>query len=202
MVAAMCVVMSSCLKNDDSSYVAPVDPAAQDSLLRDFMDAHPDFNMITQSDSLYYYVVNNQSIKLTGVLAPYLYYEIVDPGDMTNDSTVLTDDEIGGKKGGNVTVFNTLSDSTLIVSASYTGTLLDGTVFDKTDDKNVLFFIHQTIYAWQFLMNKVGRGGHIRILAPSIYGYSNSAQQGIPVNSPLYFDVKVAGFIKNEYANN
>ena len=198
-VAAVCLVMTSCLKSD-SNYIEPVSPEAQDSIIQAFAEING-FNVITQSDSLHWYAFNSQKneYELTGVLAPNLYYEIVEPGDMSDGSAEVPDESLGGSKTGTTTVYNTLSDSTLIVSASYTGKLLDGTVFDKTDGENVLFALPRTIYAWQFLLNKVGKGGRIRIITPSIYGYSNAPQQGIPANSPLFFDITVAGFVKNDY---
>lgn len=201
MVAAMCLVMSSCLKDDNSSYVPPVDPAQEDSVLTAFADAHG-YNMVTQSDSLHYYVYHQETglAELKGVLLPYLYYEIVEQGNMTPDSTEVPDSELGGSHSGNTTVFNTVSDTTLYVSVSYTGTLLDGTVFDKTDDgKSAILALPALLTCWQTLIPKIGRGGHIRILSPSYYGYANQSNGQIPANSPLYFDIKVNGFIRNNY---
>lgn len=211
MVAAMCVVMSSCLKNDDSNYVPPVDPAVEAPILKAFadsMNSNFDAHFITQSDSLHYYGVNKEgtAYELKGFLAPYLYYDIVDQGDMTNDSIPMQDSELGGNVGGTTMVYNTLSDSTLYVSATYEGKLLNGQVFDDSHKTEAFFSpVPQTstnyglIIAWQLLLNKVGRGGHIRILTPSYYGYANQAMEGIPVNSPLYFDIYVKGFISNNY---
>ena len=203
MVAAMCVVMSSCLKNDTPDYIPPVDPADEAAALQAFIDS-TGYNLETQSDSLYYYKYNGQTGKgeLTGLLAPYLYYEVVDPGNMSPGTTEVPDSELGGTKSGNTTVYNTLSDSTLFFSVSYTGTLLDGTVFDKTDEgKAYLAGLPNMIAAWQLLLGKVGRGGHIRILTPSYYAYANQSVGDIPANTPLYFDVYIHGFIKNDYAS-
>ncbi|WP_091399817.1 FKBP-type peptidyl-prolyl cis-trans isomerase [Arachidicoccus rhizosphaerae] len=197
MLAAMCVTMSSCLKNDSDNYVAPVDPSVEAPALQAFIDS-TGYNMVTQSDSLYLYVSNGTNFELKGYKMPYLYYEIVNPGNLTQGSTDTSDAAIGGSVGGNTTIYNTYTDSTLIASVTYKGTLLNGTEFGKSDEP-VLFAIPNMIYAWQALVGKVGKGGEIRILTPSLYGYSNSAKTGIPANSPLYFDVKVVGFVKNSY---
>ena len=201
MVAAICVAMSSCLKNDNSSYVAPVDPAAQDSVLQVFIDS-TGYNLQTQSSDYDYYAYDQSTgtYKAETVSAPYLYYEIVTPGNSEQGSVDTSNAAIGGNLGGNTTIYNTYTDSTLIASVTYKGTLLDGTVFDKSDEP-VLFAIPRLLPAWQYLMKKVGKGGEIRILTPSLYGYSNASQTGIPINSPLYFDIKVVGFVKNDYGN-
>ena len=200
MVAAMCVVMSSCLKNDTPDYVPPVDPATEVPALEAFIDS-TGYNLATQSSdySYYSYDQSSQTFKTATVSAPYLYFEIVDPGDMTAGTAQVPISEIGGTGDQEVTIHNTYSDSTLGAWVSYKGTLLDGTVFDKTDDgKAIGLFVPKTITAWQLLLGKVGKGGHIRILSPSVYGYANQNIQGIPVNSPLYFDVTVEGFIENK----
>jgi len=199
MVAAMCLVMSSCLKNDTPDYVAPVDPAAEVPALQAFIDS-TGYNLATQSSDYSYYSFDNasQSFKLATVSAPYLYYEIVTPGNLTQGHVDTSDAAIGGSIGGTTAIYNTYTDSTLYASVTYVGTLLDGTVFDK-QDKPVLLPVPNLVAAWYLSMNKVGKGGEIRILAPSAYGYSNVAKQGIPANSPLYFDIKIVGFVKTTY---
>lgn len=200
MVAAMCVVMSSCLKNDTPDYIPPVDPADEAPALQAFIDS-TGYNLETQSSDYSYFSYNRSTgeIKASTIAAPYLYYEIVEPGDMSAGSVQVPITDLGGTGDKDVTVHNTYSDSTLGVWATYKGTLLDGTTFDETESgKSATFFLPVTIAAWQLLIGKVGKGGHIRILTPSAYGYSNQKMQGIPANSPLYFDITVKGFIENK----
>jgi len=199
MVTAMCVVMSSCLKNDTPDYVPPVDPATEVPALEAFIDS-TGYNLATQSGDYSYYSFDQstQTFKLATASAPYMYYEVVTPGNMTAGSVDTSDAAIGGTIGGTTTIYNTYTDTTLYASVTYVGTLLDGTVFDKQDEP-VLLPVPNLMPAWYLLMNKVGKGGEIRILTPSAYGYSNVAKQGIPANSPLYFDIKVVGFVKTTY---
>jgi FKBP-type peptidyl-prolyl cis-trans isomerase FkpA len=199
MVAAMCVTMSSCLKNDSDNYVAPVAPADEAPALQAFIDS-TGYNLITQSDSLQYYVYTGTKYELKNYLAPYLYYEVVDAGDQSTETVQMNDKDLGGSKGTQVTVYNKLTDSTLIFSATYTATLLDGTVVDKQfKDDPYMNVIPQMIYAWQLLFTKVNKGGHIRILTPSYFAYGNQKYGSIPVNSPMYFDVYIKGYLNNSY---
>lgn len=109
----------------------------------------------------------------------------------------------------------------LQVTADYTGKLLDGTVFDKTQDPDKAtpfrFASNLTtgetgglIPAWilSFLPTKTtvdGKevktgfifeqgaqvGAHFRIITPSIYAYGRSSNGKIPANSPLEFEIKI-----------
>ena len=197
LVAAMCVVMTSCLKNDNSSYVPPVDPAVEAPVLQHFIDS-TGFNMVYSQDSLFTYDAGASGYVKVGGKFPYLYYEIVEQGDKSATPVEIDYKELGINREGKAKVYGNLSDSTVFVSVTYKGTFLDGKVFDQTKDgQAVWFWLPQTITAWRLLIDKVGIGGHIRILSPSIYAYGNAQVQGIPVNSPLFFDIQVKGFLHN-----
>lgn len=203
LVAFLAVTVSSCLKNDSTPSVRPVDPETERPALNAFNDS-TGFNMIEVTDSLSYYVYDrpqNLGI-LKNAYAPYIQYEILDPGNMGPGTTEVPNADLGGDRSGNTTVYNTLSDTTLIVSCTYKGTLLDGDTFDSTKAGDAyLAFLPEMIASWQVIIGKVGRGGHIRFVTPSIYGYGTIQKPGIPVNSPLYFDVYVKGFVHNNYLN-
>ena len=198
LVAAMCVVMTSCLKNDNTSYVSAVEPAAEDSLLQAFIDS-TGYNMVTTSDSLYTYTPKDGGgFELVGFKLPYLYYEVVDEGDKSPDPIEIPYKDLGSPRADDALLYGNLTDTTEIISVTYTGTLLNGKVFDKTDEGKPYFQqLFRLLIPWRVLIGKVGRGGHIRILTPSLYGYANSQQPGIPVNSPLFFDIHVLGFVND-----
>jgi FKBP-type peptidyl-prolyl cis-trans isomerase FkpA len=109
-------------------------------------------------------VANNITIKKD---AKYGFsYQIIEPGS-----------------GADVTVLST-------VSAIYTGRLLDGTVFDSATTP-VSFPLSNTITGWQAGIPLIKKGGKIRLLLPSFYGYGNQANQRIPANSVLDFTVEL-----------
>lgn len=97
------------------------------------------------------------------------------------------------------------------VTVKYKGTLLNGTVFDKTDDdKTASFSLANVIPAWQiaFLPKSITfngttvpitgltntglkKGSKIRFVTSSPYAYDTKATGSIPANSPLYFEIEV-----------
>lgn len=76
-----------------------------------------------------------------------------------------------------------------IVSVAYEGRLLDGTVFDKTNGTPIDLPLRNLIGGWQIGLPKIQKGGKIRLLIPSYYGYGTIAKTGIPANSPLDFTI-------------
>ncbi|HEX9510763.1 MAG TPA: FKBP-type peptidyl-prolyl cis-trans isomerase [Puia sp.] len=95
-----------------------------------------------------------------------LYYQIITQGT-------------GATLNGNSRIFVT-----------YTGTLLNGTIFDSTTNAAKTGFQLGTLIAgWQIGLPKIQAGGHIKLLIPSAYGYGCLGSGTIPPNSPIYFDV-------------
>nr|WP_294873302.1 FKBP-type peptidyl-prolyl cis-trans isomerase [uncultured Pedobacter sp.] len=85
---------------------------------------------------------------------------------------------------GNITYQDTTN-----ITANYTGRLLDGTEFDtKTGAK---FKLSEAIYGWQVGIKQVQKGGKVRILIPSIYGFGNIQNGPIPANSILDFTMEI-----------
>ena len=81
------------------------------------------------------------------------------------------------------------------VKVQYTGTLLDGTVFDTSRDNNVPFSfvigIGQVIKGWDEGVSTMQVGGRRQLIIPPDLAYGSSARPGIPPNSTLVFDVEV-----------
>lgn len=76
------------------------------------------------------------------------------------------------------------------ITAAYKGMLLNGTVFDSSTGFGP-FTLSQVIAGWQFGIPLVQKGGQVRLLIPSYYGYGNQAQTGLPANSVLDFTITV-----------
>ena len=75
------------------------------------------------------------------------------------------------------------------ISVTYTGTRLDGVIFDSTTTART-FAIANLIPAWQIGIPKIKAGGHIKLLVPSALGYGClGVSNFIPSNTPLYFDI-------------
>jgi FKBP-type peptidyl-prolyl cis-trans isomerase len=78
------------------------------------------------------------------------------------------------------------------VTADYTGALAkDGTIFQSSLDSGQPFTtkLSGVIPGWQKGMIGMKEGGKRRMVIPAAQAYGSQAQQGIPANSDLVFDV-------------
>ncbi|MBQ8033805.1 MAG: FKBP-type peptidyl-prolyl cis-trans isomerase [Bacteroidales bacterium] len=80
------------------------------------------------------------------------------------------------------------------VEVHYTGTLLDGTVFDSSVERgeSVKFPLNAVIKGWTEGMQLVGEGGKIKLWIPYELGYGPRAMgPNLPGYSTLVFDVEL-----------
>jgi FKBP-type peptidyl-prolyl cis-trans isomerase len=75
------------------------------------------------------------------------------------------------------------------VTFDYTGSLLDGPVFQKSTLKNAA--IASLIAGFQVGLPLIPNGTKATLYIPSVYAYGSQAQQGIPANSCLVFQIKL-----------
>ena len=79
------------------------------------------------------------------------------------------------------------------VKVHYTGTLLDGTVFDSSVQRGepAEFPLDQVIPGWTEGIQKINKGGKIKLYVPPHLGYGDEGNQKIPPGSTLVFDVEL-----------
>jgi FKBP-type peptidyl-prolyl cis-trans isomerase len=82
------------------------------------------------------------------------------------------------------------------VSASYTGSLLNGTVFDSTAEHggkplDLVVGENQVIKGWDEGLVGMKVGGERILVIPSYLGYGSTATGSIPANATLVFDIKI-----------
>jgi FKBP-type peptidyl-prolyl cis-trans isomerase len=81
------------------------------------------------------------------------------------------------------------------VKVHYSGALLDGTVFDAslqhTPPDPVEFPLDQVIPGWTEGIQKINKGGKIKLYVPPQLGYGDEGSQRIPPGSTLVFDVEL-----------
>lgn len=79
------------------------------------------------------------------------------------------------------------------VKVHYTGTLIDGNKFDSSIDRGqpAEFPLDQVIPGWTEGLQKVQKGGKIKLYVPSKLGYGDEGGPGIPPGSVLIFDVEL-----------
>jgi FKBP-type peptidyl-prolyl cis-trans isomerase len=77
------------------------------------------------------------------------------------------------------------------VKVHYTGTLIDGTVFDSSVQRGepAEFGLGEVIPGWTEGIQKVRKGGKIKLYVPPHLAYGDDGRPGIPPGSTLVFDV-------------
>lgn len=79
------------------------------------------------------------------------------------------------------------------VKVHYHGTLIDGTVFDSSVERNepIAFGLNQVIKGWQEGVQYMVEGQKIRLFVPSTLGYGKNGTGPIPPASTLIFDIEL-----------
>jgi FKBP-type peptidyl-prolyl cis-trans isomerase FkpA len=76
------------------------------------------------------------------------------------------------------------------VFVTYTGKLLNGTVFDQQSNSAATgWILNQLVTGWQIGLPLIGKGGSIRLIVPSSLAYGCADNGPIPGNSVLFFDI-------------
>lgn len=88
--------------------------------------------------------------------------------------------------------------ATNVVRVHYTGTLIDGTKFDSSVDRNepAEFGLNQVIAGWTEGLQLMPVGSKFRFYIPQELGYGDRQVPGIPPYSVLIFDVELLGIVK------
>lgn len=83
------------------------------------------------------------------------------------------------------------------VKVHYTGTLLDGAVFDSSVKRGqpAEFQLDQVIPGWTEGLQKIQKGGKIKLYVPPELGYGDEGRPGIPPASTLVFDVELLDIV-------
>lgn len=84
------------------------------------------------------------------------------------------------------------------VKVHYTGKLVDGTTFDSSVERGepIEFPLNQVIAGWTEGVQKIQKGGKIKLYVPSELGYGERGSPPvIPPNSTLVFDIELLDII-------
>jgi len=87
--------------------------------------------------------------------------------------------------------------ATETVKVHYTGTLIDGSVFDSSVKRGqpAEFQLDQVIPGWTEGLQKIQKGGKIKLYVPPDLGYGDEGRPGIPPASTLIFDVELLDIV-------
>lgn len=83
--------------------------------------------------------------------------------------------------------------ATDIVKVNYTGTLVNGTKFDSTVERGepAELALNEVIPGWTEGIQKINKGGKIKLYIPPQLGYGDDARPNIPPSSTLVFEVEL-----------
>ncbi|MFT5859523.1 MAG: FKBP-type peptidyl-prolyl cis-trans isomerase FkpA [Flavobacteriaceae bacterium] len=76
------------------------------------------------------------------------------------------------------------------VSFTYTGTLLDGAIFDNQQEP-VEFAVADLIGAWKEIMLQIKKGAKVYLATPPQLAYGSNALDDIPANSVLIYEMDI-----------
>lgn len=79
------------------------------------------------------------------------------------------------------------------VKVHYTGTLIDGSVFDSSVERGepAVLGLNEVIPGWTEGIQKVNKGGKIKLYIPAQLAYGDTPRPGIPPGSTLIFEVEL-----------
>lgn len=90
-------------------------------------------------------------------------------------------------------LFSPTVEDTIVVK--YTGYLLNGVYFDKTEEGSTdTFALSKLVEGWQIGVPLMTRGSINKLLIPSELGYGSTEKGIIPANSVIIFDVELVDF--------
>jgi FKBP-type peptidyl-prolyl cis-trans isomerase FkpA len=87
-----------------------------------------------------------------------------------------------------------LNDS---VSVIYQGEYLDGTIFAPANTTPIAATVGDFIDGWRIGLQKIGKGGRIKLVIPSSLAYGCRGYSSVPPNTILYFDVTLVDVKQN-----
>lgn len=83
------------------------------------------------------------------------------------------------------------------VFVNYTGRLVDGSVFDKTMGEPLRVKVGSVISGWNEGIQKIRKGGKIKLYIPPSLGYGEQAVSGIPSGSALIYEIELVDIARN-----
>lgn len=88
------------------------------------------------------------------------------------------------------------------VVTHYTGTLMDGKVFDSSIERGqpATFPLNAVILGWQEGIQLMKKGSRYRLFVPAELGYGENSPSSIPPNSVLIFDVELIDVLEEDPA--
>lgn len=161
--------MGAAIAGKDSPYDLPKIGPAMDDFMKKKQDAYmAKLKKDSEAQTAAYFTKLKEN-KAVIELPSGLRYEVVQPGS------------------------GPAPKSNEIVRVHYTGTLIDGTVFDSSVQRGepAEFPLDGVIPGWTEGLQKISKGGKIKLYVPPQLAYGDDARGNIPPASTLVFDVEM-----------
>ena len=82
------------------------------------------------------------------------------------------------------------------VSVTYVGKFTDGTVFGESGSTPIKAALSDFIEGWTIGLQKIAKGGQMKMVIPSALAYGCQGYYTIPPNAILYFDITITDVIQ------
>lgn len=163
--------------NPDFGKQFKVDPNLLNDMFNTYLQNRQNYKSLKNQEEETAFLAKNASKPGVQVTASGLQYEIIEQG--SNDNVPGPSD---------------------MVAVTYVGKLLDGTVFDQTEEgqEPISFNLDGVIPGWTEGLQLIGEGGRIKLYIPSSLGYGPQGFNQIPPYAVLVFDVTLHGVSKTE----
>lgn len=85
-----------------------------------------------------------------------------------------------------------------IVVVDYVGRLIDGTIFDRSENEPLHIEVGRFLAGWDEGIQKISRGGKIKLYIPAELGYGENKAAGVPPNSTLIYEIELLEIRRGE----
>jgi FKBP-type peptidyl-prolyl cis-trans isomerase FkpA len=131
------------------------------------------------------------------------YYSCTGPAAYQDSSTLLTyarDSGITATMDTSFLFYQIIDSGTVphpnlnsLITVNYVSRIVNtGVLVDSADSAS--FHLDSLILGWQYGLQKIGKGGQIKLLVPSALAFGCSGSGNVQPNEPLYFEVTLLNF--------
>lgn len=124
-------------------------------------------------------------IDFSETIEAYMLENNIEGSIKTDEGLYISIEEAGSDEKPTLTDF---------VTIYYKGYLLDGFIFDQTEEETRTFPLNGLIAGWQIGIPYVGKGGKVKLIIPPHIGYGPQDNGDIPGNSVLVFEIELVDF--------
>ena len=153
----------------DFSKQFKINPEQMNEIINRYLGMRREMTLIKNKEAGDKFLLKNKTVEGVQETESGLQYKIIEPGNENKPEAADT------------------------VWVKYKGTLIDGKVFDQTEEgaDPISFPLKSVVPGWTEGMQLICEGGHIELYVPANLAYGEQGRPGIDPNSLLIFDVEL-----------